>query len=79
MKERISEIHAKMVQELSEAKSRQSLEDVRVRILGKKGELTALLRSMGQLAPEERPAAGQMINEAREKLTAQLEEKIQEF
>ena len=79
MKERISEIHAKMVQELSEATSRQTLEDVRVRILGKKGELTALLRSMGQLAPEERPAAGQMINEAREKLTAQLEEKIQEF
>jgi phenylalanyl-tRNA synthetase alpha chain len=45
-------------------------------VLGKKGELTALLRGMGQLSPEERPAAGQMINEARESFTAMLDEKL---
>ena len=79
MKERIAEIHEAMTRELSEACSTQSLEDIRVRLLGKKGELTALLRGMGQLAPEDRPKAGQMINEARARLTSMLEAKAEEL
>ena len=75
MKERIAEIHAMMSEELDKLDGMQALDSLRVRVLGKKGELTQLLRGMGQLAPEERPAAGQMINEARERLTAMLEEK----
>ncbi len=62
-------------EELKAADGMQTLEALRVKVLGKKGELTALLRGMGQLTPEERPAAGQMINEARERFTAMLEEK----
>ena len=79
MKERIGEIHEAMVKELLGATSTQNLEDIRVRLLGKKGELTALLRGMGQLSPDERPKAGQMINEARAKLTEMLEKKAEEI
>ena len=73
MKETINQLRELMAQELEKTEDKQSLEALRVRVLGKKGELTALLRGMGQLSPEERPAAGQMINEAREKFTAMLE------
>jgi len=75
MKERIEEIRSMVSEELKAADGMQTLDALRVKVLGKKGELTALLRGMGQLTPEERPAAGQMINEARERFTAMLEEK----
>ncbi len=75
MKERIEEIRTMVSEELKAADGMQTLEALRVKVLGKKGELTALLRGMGQLTPEERPAAGQMINEARERFTAMLEER----
>ncbi len=75
MKEKIAQIKQLLTTELADCESLQALDALRVKVLGKKGELTALLRGMGQLSPEERPAAGQMINEAREKFTAMLEEK----
>ena len=76
MKEKIAEIHELVSSELSQVDGMQALDALRVKVLGKKGELTALLRGMGQLAPEERPAAGQLINEAREKFTAMLDERL---
>lgn len=75
MKEKIAEIHELVSRELGTTDGMQALDALRVKVLGKKGELTALLRGMGQLSAEERPAAGQMINEAREKINALLEEK----
>ena len=59
---------------LSLIKNGDSLEDVRIRFLGKKGELTAVLRGMGALSPEERPQIGALANEVR----AQIEEAIAE-
>ncbi|MBK80977.1 MAG: phenylalanine--tRNA ligase subunit alpha [Gammaproteobacteria bacterium] len=53
---------------VGEAGDERALDDVRVRYLGKKGELTALLKSLGQLAPEDRPAAGARINAAKDEL-----------
>ena len=76
MKERIDEIHALLTGELAKVDGMQALDALRVKIVGKKGELTALLRGMGQLSPEERPAAGQLINDAREKFNALLDEKL---
>ena len=73
IKETLERLRQTMEQELETVEDKQALEALRVRVIGKKGELTALLRGMGQLSPEERPAAGQMINEAREKFTAMLE------
>ena len=73
IKETLDRLRETVTQELENVADKQALEALRVRVIGKKGELTALLRGMGQLSPEERPAAGQMINEAREKFTAMLE------
>ncbi len=52
-----------------------SLEAIRVKYLGKKGELTAVLRGMGQLSPEDRPVMGQIVNEVRAEIEAALTEK----
>ena len=52
----------------------ESAEDIRIKFLGKKGELTAVLRGMGALSPEERPVMGQMVNEIREKIETALGE-----
>ena len=54
--------------------STSELEALRVRILGKKGELTGLLRGMGKLSPEERPAMGQLVNSVREQIETALDE-----
>ncbi|ALM52678.1 phenylalanine--tRNA ligase subunit alpha [Halomonas huangheensis] len=50
-----------------------ALDEIRVRYLGKKGELTALLKGLGKLPPEERPAAGEQINQAKQALAQELE------
>ena len=72
MKEQIAQIRAHVTEEMRALDGTQALESLRVKVLGKKGELTALLRGMGQLSPEERPQAGQLINQAREEFTALL-------
>ena len=78
MKEQIAQIRAHVTEEMRALDGTQALESLRVKVLGKKGELTALLRGMGQLSPEERPQAGQLINQAREEFTALLDEKQRE-
>ena len=79
IRENLAQIGEELKKELEGADALQTLEALRVKVLGKKGSLTALLRGMGQLSPEERPKMGQLINEAREKLTALLDEKQQEL
>lgn len=61
--------------EVSGAASVQDLEQIRVNYLGKKGKLTEQLKSLGSLSPEERPAAGARINEAKERIQTQLTER----
>ena len=73
IKENIEEIRQSLQQELSSMSDIKQLEEARQKVLGKKGTLTALLRSMGQLPPEERPAAGQLINAGREMISAMLD------
>jgi phenylalanyl-tRNA synthetase alpha chain len=51
----------------------RGLEDVRVRVLGKKGELTRILRGLAELSPEERPAAGKLVNRSKETIEAALD------
>ena len=79
IRENLAQIGEELRKELDGADALQTLEALRVKVLGKKGSLTALLRGMGGLSPEERPKMGQMINEAREKLTALLDEKQKEL
>ena len=64
-------------QAIEAADSERALDDVRVNYLGKKGSLTALLKNLGQLSPEERPAAGAKINVVKEAVQAQLDARQQ--
>jgi phenylalanyl-tRNA synthetase alpha chain len=61
--------------EITERADLQALEDIRVRLLGKKGEITALLKTLGSMEPEARKLAGAKINEAKDALTQLLDER----
>ncbi len=69
----LEQIRAEAEAAIGQAGSLQELDAVRVKYLGKKGELTAVVKTMGQLSPEERPKVGQMANEVREVLTAGID------
>lgn len=73
MKELLAKIKKEALEQIEDANA--NLEELRVRYLGKKGELTALLRGMGALSPEERPKMGQLVDEARESIENALSEK----
>lgn len=70
----LQEIREKAEQSLKEITTSSELDALRVKMLGKKGELTALLKGMGQLSPEERPKMGALINEVRNFLTERIDE-----
>ena len=73
MKEQLEKVKQDALAALAAAKETVDLENIRVKYLGKKGELTALLKQMGKLSAEERPIIGQLANEIREKLTNEIE------
>ena len=75
MKEQLEQIKAKALADLAAAADMSALDAVRVRVLGKKGELTAVLKQMGKLSAEERPVMGQMANAVRAKLEEALEKR----
>ena len=73
MKEQLAQIKQQAVEALQQAQTPAQLEDLRVRFLGKKGELTAVLKQMGKLSPEERPVMGQLANTVRAEIEEMLE------
>ncbi len=79
MKSKIEEIKKKSAQEIEKITDLKSLEELKVKILGKKGELTSVLRSMKELAEEERPVIGSLVNEARDTLEKLISKKEEEF
>ncbi|MDF1495796.1 phenylalanine--tRNA ligase subunit alpha [Caproiciproducens sp. CPB-2] len=72
MKQELEAIREKAMRELDEAKGQQILENLRIKYLGKKGELTSILKQMGGLSAEERPKIGQLANEVRAFIEADL-------
>lgn len=74
MREKLEEIKKAAVIELKEAVSREELESLKIKFLGKKGELTKILRGMGGLSKEERPEIGKIANEVREKIEGIISE-----
>lgn len=79
MKEQIEEIRQKALKEILEVKDEKELNDIRVKYLGKKGELTALLRGMGALSEEERPIIGSLVNEVRDEIENLIVEKEENY
>ena len=79
MKEQIEKIRQSALEEIKNANDEKVLNDARVKYLGKKGELTLILRGMGGLSPEERPVIGSLVNEVRDEIENLIEEREKEF
>ncbi|MCI5943186.1 MAG: phenylalanine--tRNA ligase subunit alpha [Eubacterium sp.] len=73
MKEKLEQIRERALAAIEEAVDLDNLNEVRVAFLGKKGELSKILKSMKDVAPEDRPKVGQMVNEARARIEEELE------
>lgn len=76
MKEQLEKIEALAKEELASCREIKILDDLRVKYLGKKGELTAILKQMGKLSAEERPVIGQLANKVRSDIEQAIAEKI---
>ena len=79
MKEQIEQIKQNAVNEIKNSTDLKNLEELRIKYLGKKGELTAVLRGMKDLSPEERPVIGNFVNEAKAEVENLIEEKETQF
>lgn len=74
IKEKLEAILKDAMEKINDSDAPEKLNEARVNFLGKKGQLTAVLKSMKDVAPQDRPKVGQMVNEAREKIETRLEE-----
>lgn len=79
MKQKLEDIRARAKEQLATLSDLPELENFRVQVLGKKGELTGILKSMGALSAEERPKMGQLANEVRASIETMLAEKTKEL
>ncbi|MCL2860616.1 MAG: phenylalanine--tRNA ligase subunit alpha [Oscillospiraceae bacterium] len=79
MKEQILLIKENAIKEANGVSSIKELEDVRIKYLGKKGELTSVLRGMGGLSPEERPIIGELVNQVRDEIEGLIQKQEKEF
>ncbi|WP_422445423.1 phenylalanine--tRNA ligase subunit alpha [Thermoanaerobacterium sp. DL9XJH110] len=75
MREELTRLKEKALKILAEAKSLEEINELRIKILGKKGELTSILRGMANLAPDERPVIGKLANDIKEDLEQKFSEK----
>lgn len=79
MKEEIMQIKENALAEIKNAKDLKEINDLKVKYLGKKGELTSVLRGMGALSPEERPVIGELVNYAKNEIGILINEKEESF
>lgn len=79
MKEQLEAIRTLAERELAQTDNQQALENLRIKFLGKKGELTNILKQMGKLSPEERPVIGQLANEVRSFIESNLAKRAAEL
>ena len=75
MQEELKKIKQKALAAMEETNSLEGLNEMKVKLLGKKGELTSILKEMGKLSAEERPVVGQLANEIRDDINKYLDEK----
>src|SRR5690242_7347109 len=72
MKNQLEQIRAQALQELSDGASEEQIEAVRVRVLGRSGELTEIMRRIPEVPREERPAVGRLVNEIKNRLEERI-------
>src|SRR5579863_2925157 len=77
IREQLEDIRARANGELGDNGDADAIENVRVRVLGRNGELTAIMRGMREIAPEERRAVGQLLNEIKTALEKRIEELVE--
>jgi len=73
MREQLEQLRNEALQAIGEASTEEALQNIRIRFLGRKGELTALMKGLGQLSSEERPVVGQLVNTIRDEIESKLE------
>ncbi|EPE63297.1 phenylalanyl-tRNA synthetase, alpha subunit [Exiguobacterium sp. S17] len=78
MKEQLEQLQLEALQEIETASSQKTLNDVRIKYLGKKGPMTEVLRGMGKLSAEERPVVGELANTVRTTIQETLEARIED-
>ena len=74
MKERLQAIKEETIAKIKNAEDMSILNNIRVEILGKKGQLTEVLKGMKDVAPEDRPKVGQLVNDTRKAIEEKMEE-----
>ncbi len=79
MIEKLKEIKEKALVEIQNISDKKSLNEIKVKYLGKQGELTAILRGMRDVSPEDRPKVGALVNEVRSEIESRIEEKENRF
>lgn len=79
MIEKLKQIKEKALEEIKGILDKKLLNDFKVKFLGKQGELTAILRGMRDVSPEDRPKVGSLVNEVRSAIESQIEEKENKF
>ena len=79
MQDQLNRILEEAKSQLEKATDRTQAEELRIRLLGKKGELTQILKGMGKLSPEERKSTGQMVNSVKGQIETMLEDKFEEI
>lgn len=79
MKEQIEQLRQKALARLTEARSAKELEELRVKILGKKGDLTSILRGISKLPADQRPRIGELANQVRDRINKAIIERAEEL
>ena len=72
MREKLEQLRNDALQAIVTASSVEQLQEIRINLLGRKGELTALMKGLGSLSAEERPVVGQLVNRVRDNIEAEL-------
>lgn len=78
MKEQLEQLQVEALEEIKQASTQKSLNDIRIKYLGKKGPMTEVLRGMGKLSAEERPIIGELANTVRTTIQSTLDARIEE-
>ncbi|HON80215.1 MAG TPA: phenylalanine--tRNA ligase subunit alpha [Spirochaetota bacterium] len=79
MENKLKAIHSDTIKKIGEVSSPGELEEIRIRVLGRKGELTQILRGLGELSPEQRGAVGKLSNEIKREIETLLETRKEEL